>query len=182
MKIGLTGTHSTGKTTLVGALLSEKYFDGYYADTNSTRWIKDIGFTINQEGDSISQELIMMRRVATLFTKPRMIADRTVIDVMSYTAAGYEDGRISDETYHKNLEYMRASIDEYTHIFWLQPEFDIVEDGVRSNDISYRDTIANNIAHLVSQYQINGGTTPITVLTGSVRERVTQVLTALGAL
>lgn len=172
MKIGLTGTHSTGKTTLLNALMSEKVFKNYYPDVNATRWIKDIGFKINEEGDSISQELIMIKRVATLFTQSNLIADRTVIDVMAYTQAGYEDERITEGAYKRILDYFINSFNEYDFIFLIRPEFELVDDGTRSLDLSYQEKIKESIDSLIAEYEIPN----VHLITGSVRERVAQVL------
>ena len=101
MKIGFTGSHSTGKTTLVNVLMSSHYFNDYKLDTNVTRWIKEIGFNINKDGESIGQELIMIRRVAYLFAYDNILSDRSVIDVLAYTESGYDLGKIDANAYNR---------------------------------------------------------------------------------
>ena len=61
MRIGLSGTQSTGKTTLLNVLRSEKHFKEYQVNDEVTRWVRSLGIDINEAGSDISQELIMMK-------------------------------------------------------------------------------------------------------------------------
>ena len=56
MRIGLSGTQSTGKTTLLNVLRSEKHFKEYQVNDEVTRWVRSLGIDINEAGSDISQE------------------------------------------------------------------------------------------------------------------------------
>jgi len=68
---------------------------------------------------------------------------------------------------------LNKTITEYDHLFYIRPEFDIVDDGVRSTDLQFRDEIVDIFEGLISEIP-----RPVSVLTGSVRDRVEQVMKA----
>jgi len=177
MKIGFTGSHSTGKTTLVNVLMSSHYFNDYKLDTNVTRWIKEIGFNINKDGESIGQELIMIRRVAYLFAYDNILSDRSVIDVLAYTESGYDLGKIDANAYNRIKSLFQRSYNEYNHIFYLSPEFGIVDDGVRLTDISYQNEIDDRIKSIIKRFDIK-----VTHINGDVVSRMNKVLKICGGL
>ena len=59
----------------------------------------------------------------------------------------------------------------YDYIFYIRPEFDIVDDGVRSISLDFRDEISDLFEGFITELPREH----ITV-SGSVRERVDQVL------
>ena len=50
MRIGLSGTQSTGKTTLLNVLRSERIFKDYQVNDEVTRWVKSLNIEINEAG------------------------------------------------------------------------------------------------------------------------------------
>ena len=46
MRIGLSGTQSTGKTTLLNVLRSERIFKDYQVNDEVTRWVKSLNIEI----------------------------------------------------------------------------------------------------------------------------------------
>ena len=65
--------------------------------------------------------------------------------------------------------------DSYDYIFYIRPEFPIIDDGVRSIDPQFRDDINDIFEGFINELPREH----ITV-SGSVRDRVSQVLKVVG--
>jgi nicotinamide riboside kinase len=57
--------------------------------------------------------------------------------------------------------------DRYDYIFYLKPEFDIVDDGTRSTNTQFRDDIVELFDRYIKHIKV-----PIVYLTGTVEERL----------
>lgn len=171
MKIGITGTHSTGKTTLLHALRSEPVFEGFEVCDEVTRWVKSLGVSINEAGSDLSQELVMMKHVYNLHMYDDMLTDRTVLDGLVYTRALHLSKRISDRTMKRVHDVFEKCIGEYDFLFYIAPEFDIEDDGTRSTDKEWQIAVEQIFEDTIDHFQI-----PIIKIKGSVRQRIEQVL------
>lgn len=171
MKIGITGAQSVGKTTLLNALRSEKRFKNYQICDEVTREIKDMGFDINESGSDLTQILIMQKHIANVFMFDDLITDRTALDGLVYTAYLHNHQKVTKKTLDKVKAIYDKLISSYDYIFYIRPEFDIVDDGVRSINPDFRDEISDLFEGFITELPREH----ITV-SGSVRERVDQVL------
>jgi nicotinamide riboside kinase len=68
-------------------------------------------------------------------------------------------------------------IDKYDIIFHIEPEFPVVDDGVRSIDEKFRTTIALLINEALQSNSVDK--TKIVKLTGTVEERLKQIDVAI---
>jgi len=84
MKIGLCGTMSVGKTTLVNKLKELKQFENYEFATERSKYLNDLGIPLNTDSTLKGQTIFLAERCAELI-KENIITDRTVIDVMAFT-------------------------------------------------------------------------------------------------
>lgn len=171
MRIGIAGAQSVGKTTLLNALRSEPEFKGYEICNEVTRRVSSYGLPINEEGNDITQRLIMQEHIVNVFMYDNMITDRTVLDGFVYSSYLLTGQKINVNTYLYADRIFERVINYYDLLFYIPPEFDIKDDGVRSTDIKFRDDIAN-----LFEYIINERMVPTIHLQGTVRERVGQVL------
>lgn len=182
MKIGFSGTHSTGKTTLLEALREHSAFKNYYFDVNVTRWIRELGLPINEQTSDASQEINMARRAATILSKDNIIADRTVYDVLAYTLYGHNKKTISDESLHRQVDWFNAAVLAYDHVFYIPPEIGLCDDGTRSLDGDYRlaiDNILKTTYYYAEDSVAGRSKIKIHTISGSVEERVSQILNIL---
>src|SRR5689334_17510473 len=129
MRIGITGVHGTGKTTLVEALATEPKFKGYRILTNMTRMLKNV-LPINQEGNDITQRYISNQHLAFLSMYDNFISDRTVLDTFAYTEYQHNNYKLNYETYAYCKEVYEFGIHKYDFIFYVEPEFELKGDGV----------------------------------------------------
>ena len=171
MKIGITGAQSVGKTTLLNALRSEKLFKEYVICDEVTRRVKGYGLPINEEGTDITQRLIMNEHIVNVFMYGNMLTDRTVLDGLVYSAYLYNKNQISANT----LKYVREVFNKvwhsYDYVFYIEPEFEIVEDGVRSINKQFRDEIAELFEYVIEKENLS-----MLRVKGSVRNRVNTII------
>ena len=83
MKIGLCGTMSVGKTTLVNALKNLPEFKDYQFRTERSKYLRDMGIPLNTDSTLKGQIVFAAERAAELMQE-KIITDRTVIDVMAF--------------------------------------------------------------------------------------------------
>ena len=138
MKIGLTGTMSCGKTTLVNALKELPQFKDYKFSTERSKYLRDLGIPLNTDSTLKGQTIFLAERVSELMHE-NLITDRTVIDVMAFTQAAKSINSADKTSYE---EYARNFINEYDYIFYVSPEGVEIENNlVRETNSEYRDQI-----------------------------------------
>ena len=174
MKVGITGAQSVGKTTLLNALRSEKKFKQYAICDEVTRELIKLGLDINEAGSDLTQELIMQQHVFNAFMYNDMLTDRTALDGLVYTTYLHLHGKVSSDTLERVRTIYDKIIHEYDYIFYIPPEFNIVDDGVRSIDPTFRDQIVELFEGYITEMPRE-----IVRLSGSVRERLDQIMKVL---
>ena len=174
MKIAITGAQGTGKTTLLNALKRE-FIDGRDAVFlgEITRKLLKQGIDINEDGGNMTQVLIMNSHVENILHE-KSIMDRCALDGVVYTRWMYNKGLVEEWVMDYAERVFTLLIEKYDKIFYLIPEFDIEDDGVRSTDIDFR----NEIVTIFNQYIVECEI-PVVQLTGSVDNRINLVLEEL---
>jgi nicotinamide riboside kinase len=171
MKIGLVGTVSVGKTTLVNALAELPQFKDYKIATERSKYLRDLGIPLNTDSTLKGQTIFLAERVSELFSE-NLITDRTVIDVMAFTQCAKSIHQADKMSYE---EYARNFINEYDYIFYVSPEgVDIEDNGVRTIDAEYRDLIDYTIKGFCQLY--NSRMKNFKMISGTTSERVQQIL------
>jgi len=168
MRIGLTGTMSVGKTTLVKALQQHPEFENYNFATERSKYLNSLGIPLNFETTIEGQTIFLAERVTELMQE-NIITDRTILDVIAFTQCANKVSIIDSDAFEK---YAKRFIFQYDYIFYISPKGISVEDnGVRETDVDYRNKIDETIQKLLLKHG------PIYYeLTGSTEERIEQIL------
>ena len=165
MKIAISGAHGQGKTTLLNALKQLELFANYKFVDSPTRSL--IGTQeINESGTQDTQVHIMTQHYINQ-TSNNIILDRCALDGMAYTNYFISQGKLNI-TIADALEKMyRYLIQQYSLIFYIEPEIPLSSDGTRSIDSYFFNQIKYNFEHLIRRDQIK-----ITSLSGTTEQRI----------
>jgi GTPase SAR1 family protein len=171
MKIGLCGTMSVGKTTLVKALKELPEFKGYKFATERSKYLNDLGIPLNTDSTLKGQTVFLAERCAELMHE-NVITDRTIFDVIAFAKSAKSIDLIESEKFE---DYASQFLSEYDYIFYISPDGIPIEDnGVREIDEHYRDLIDFSITHLIKRYSWK--VENIETIKGSTEERIEQIL------
>ena len=171
MRIGITGAQSVGKTTLLNALRSEKFFKNYAICDEVTRRVRSYGLPINEDGTGVTQRLIMNEHIVNVFLHDNMLTDRTALDGLVYSTYLFKHKRIEDKTMRYVTEVFNSVWEKYDHVFYIEPEFEIEDDGTRSVNKAFRDEIVDIFEHVIEKRKLT-----MTRVSGSVRNRVDTII------
>jgi len=172
MRIGLCGTMSVGKTTLVKALQELPEFQDYHFATERSKYLRDLGIPLNTDSTVRGQFVFMAERVSELMYD-NLITDRTIWDVCAFTLSAK-----SISWYYKQslIEAASSLMSYYDIVFYINPEnIEIEDNGVRETDSQYRNDINYAIVELLQQYKPN----KLIEIKGTTEERIQQIKEAL---
>lgn len=168
MRIGLAGTVSVGKSTLINELAKLHEFKDYYVATERSKYLRDMGVKLNTDSTINGQFLFAAERSSELLHE-NLLTDRTIIDVCAFTLSAK-----SIDWYDKRrlVEAFASLVDQYDVIFYVSPEgVEIENNGVRETNKEYRDKIDYTIRELLAEYPPK----QLFTLKGSVEDRIKQV-------
>lgn len=185
-RIILTGAQGTGKTTILNALnevLVEKGHNIEVLTELVRKLVKEKGIRINEDAVDASQYMIFEGYLNAFKAKDNYLSDRGLTDVLSYTISGYQDDMITRKCLSKIIKEFKEFFnnpDNYKDCLYVYfpIEFDIVDDGVRSTNKFYQKQIDQLIYMALEMANIPEDN--ILVVTGTVKNRVKQILNKLG--
>ena len=174
MKIGLCGTMSVGKTTLVDALKDVSEFKYLVTRTERSKELMSMGIPLNTDSTVKGQAVFLAERASELMVE-KIITDRTIIDVMAFA-------KCSESMYHFEADdfcdFASHMLSEYDYIFYVSPEgVEIEDNGVRETDADYRKMIDESIQLLLIKYRHK--IKNLVEITGSTEERIKLIKQAI---
>lgn len=168
MKIWLTGTHGSGKSTILRMLPIK-----WKITEVSRTLIEHLGFNPLVGESTYEQKLDFEKKILSVQIKHELelddfVTDRTIFDVLAYSS-----------TLLNTLDYwdMVALVSEYYHwqnpydiVVYIPIEFPMVSDGVRPEGERYREQIDKAILSVLKSFKI-----PYVTAKGTPEERVSQI-------
>lgn len=172
MKIGLCGTMSVGKTTLVKALAKKDMFKTYKLATERSKYLRDLGIPLNTDS-TINGQLVFLAERASELLHENILTDRTIWDVCAFTMSA-KSIDLNEKSQFVNTAMLLK--DQYDVVFYIDPIGTVIEDnGVRETDNEYRIKINEEIQRLLKLFPPK----KLVVLQGSTKERVNVILNTL---
>jgi nicotinamide riboside kinase len=172
MKIGLCGTISVGKTTLVNALKQVDQFKDYETATERSKYLRDQGISLNTDSTLKGQIVFAAERSIELM-KPNIITDRTIYDVCAFTLSAKSIGWYEKRQFTELIMSLR---NEYDAIVYVSPEGVQIEDnGVRTTDAEYRKNIDITIQEMLIEFPPK----KLIKIQGSTEERINTIISQL---
>ena len=174
MKIGLCGTMSVGKTTLVNALKDVPEFKDYVTRTERSKELMAMGIPLNTDSTVKGQAVFLAERASELMEE-NIITDRTIIDVMAFAKCSNSMYFFEAEDFCQFASYM---LEEYDYIFYVSPEgVEIEDNGIRETDADYRKMIDEEIQLLTTRYRHR--VKNLIEISGSTEERIKTIKEAI---
>jgi nicotinamide riboside kinase len=171
MRIGLCGTMSVGKTTLVNTLKELPEFKDYTFRTERSKYLRSIGIPLNTDS-TLKGQLVFAAERSKELMQENIITDRTIIDVMAFCDLSTSMDATHKYFLNSTLHYL---IKEYDYLFYVSPEgVEIEDNGVREIDAEYRRAIDNKIKNII---ETSGS--GVVILKGTTKERIKQVKQAI---
>ena len=162
MKIALCGAHGVGKTTL-SKLIAEKYNLTILPDIVPDAY--RLGFTINEETPIETQIWLTGKQLENERIHQSFVWDKCLFDYFVYAKALSMDTDLVS-----TIKKAAIRNGKYDYIFYIRPEFPIVDDGLRSTNIEFQKAVADTYEAFLVENNI-----PFVVITGSVEERMVQI-------
>jgi nicotinamide riboside kinase len=170
MKVAISGAHSQGKTTLVKYLQDSHLLNDFTFKTSLTRGLQEAGFNINEDGDEVTQLTIMTKHLQRLNESGNIIYDRCALDGYAYSMALVKDLKILSAI----RELFYAMVDRYDIIFYVVPELPLVEDGQRTVNRDFFESVVQSFQAIIQSYKL-----PVIKLSGTVEQRAKQVISSI---
>jgi predicted ATPase len=159
MRIAISGTQNSGKSTLVRAFLQKWPMFGTPAKTYRDV-LEENKLEHSSNTNEETQLLILDWMLKTQESIPKdanIIYDRCPWDNLAYTLVANSYDQISDEVAAASISLVRESMKHLDIIFWLpyDNEIKVVDDGVRDVNIEHLNEVDGVFAQLYGHYSEN---------------------------
>jgi len=170
MIIAFTGAQSSGKSTLLSKMQKDKYFKSWNFEAEITRQLKEkYKLSINEDGNNFTQMITIHSHIDNYLKNKDSdcVLDRCCLDALVYTTyLSYM--KKCDEELGYYAEYIcKKLISKYDIIFYTDPSIPLVDDGVRSVDVEFRNKVIQLFDFYIDHFQPKN----VVKLAGSVEER-----------
>ena len=169
MRIGMAGTVSVGKTTLVKAMAELPQFKDYFIATERSKYLRDLGIPLNTDSSLPGQFVFLAERASELL-RENVLTDRTIWDVCAFTLGAKSIDEFSKRDFVQSAMNLR---NQYDLVIYVSPVGVEVEDnGVRTTDLDYRNKIDNVIKLSLEEFKPN----KLITVEGTTEQRIATIL------
>jgi len=178
MIISFTGAQSSGKSTLLNKMREDAYFAYWHFEPEITRSLKErYGLSINESGDNFTQCVTINSHVDNYLRNKgnNCVFDRCILDAMVYTTYQCYTKKVDYELGVYAAYLCDKLINKYDIIFYTDPNIPLVDDGVRSVNVEFRNKIIQLFEHYIDEMKL----TNIKKLSGTVEERYEAIKVAI---
>lgn len=163
MRIAICGSHWVGKTT-ISKIISEKFnlkvLPDIVVDAHKM-WLE-----INENTPMETQIRLLAKQFENEFIHKDFVADKCIFDYHIYAKALDMDEHVVLIT-----KKLALKSHNYDIIFYIKPEFALVDDGLRSLNPEFQSAVHNVYEDFLSENNIN-----YHILSWSIEDREQQVL------
>lgn len=159
MRISISGTSCTGKSTLIKSFLNR--WPMYNTPSKTYRdVIRESNLSHSSNTSDETQLIIlnwMMEEQSKSTKDSKIVYDRCPWDNLAYTLHGNALGKVTDETAAATISFVKESMKNIDIIFWLKynPAIKIVDDGMRDAKLDYIKQTDMVFQGLFDQYMEN---------------------------
>ena len=169
MRIGLAGTMSVGKTTLVKAMSTLPQFKDYFIATERSKYLRDLGIPLNTDSTLRGQFVFLAERASELL-RDDVLTDRTIWDVCAFTLGATSIDEFSKRDFVQSAMNLRSY---YDLVVYVSPNGVEVEDnGVRTTDLDYRNKIDTVIKLSLEEFKPK----KLITVEGTTEQRIATIL------
>ena len=150
MIISISGTHCTGKSTLVELLKKHPVFQNAVFLKSSGRALakENPRIKVNEDGDFFTQFYQMTRdcnQLLEAMDKPLVVCDRSYLDTLVYSQYLYEKGKISiyQMDLLKRISQVMSAMVHFDKVFLWKPSFELQAEENRSMNEEFQRDIYN---------------------------------------
>ena len=175
MIITFTGAQSSGKSTLLSKMKEDDMFKDWSFEPEITRNLKDkYGLAINEAGDSFTQMVTINSHIDNYLRNKgkNCIFDRCALDAFVYTTYMCYKQQVDSNLGHYAEYVCGKLLPVYDIIFYTDPSIPLIDDGVRSIDVDFR----NKVIELFDFYIDHFKPTNLVKLQGDVETRYKTII------
>ena len=169
MRIGLAGTMSVGKTTLVKAMAELEQFKDYFIATERSKYLRDLGIPLNTDSTLAGQFVFLAERASELL-RDNVLTDRTIWDVCAFTLGAQSIDQFDKRSFVEAAMTLRNN---YDLVIYVDPHGVSIEDnGVRTTDLHYR----RKIDEVIKMSLVEFPPKKLITVEGTTEERIATIL------
>lgn len=166
MKIAIIGAQGVGKTTLAKQI--NKHYPDFKILPEAARLAKEAGYNLDETATTETELWLIAKQIDLENTEGKWVADRSSIDLLAYIHHLFAKESSLIEFATKTLVPRFSMYDLVIHL--PSGQFTIENDGLRSTDEKFQQSIDGRIRDILKKHKI-----PFSEIVGSPEERLARV-------